>query len=470
MTKNLWLKSFNFLINDSREEEFIKMFRLERYFEQEKGFMKTEIQEPISYISPLKRSYNVVVEKGKSDLVFKTVPIKKLEEKTFNEALYHILQEPLTSFIESPEMVEGKNIHCPFHDDSTPSGRVFKSNYGQMVYHCHACNVGTKNIIGLYMAHTNKNYRQSVVDLAKIIGIKVVETEFEQEQFRKYRENRLFLEQDLKTLFPNIAYFIEKYGRKSFLRYLNDKAETSVLKEEFQYKNENVFFVSFRAIAKEMNKKSMETVVRVIYLLNLLGFIERVPYEYVPEELRKRAEIEKRILQEEFRQQGEPGERRAEAVRLINFYIVRNWNDIAFEIEQMAKMMKEKNFTFANLNKIGLTKMFGEEIANRVFPDDRKVPSRFEKIAERLEKEVEKHIQEKSFAIMEEILKTQVLSKDEKGKWKVVRLSEKEDIFKRAILASGKYQVSKVRSEKKKKQLGYAFSNPKTIHVLTHAK
>jgi hypothetical protein len=448
------------------EEELTKSLDL-KFIKQDKGFSKEEVQEKVSFSSELTRSVTVIRRKQTSELILKNVvPFGKLEQQTFNEALQNVLKEPLSAFVEDPNMVEGENIKCPFHSDDTPSARVYLSDLGEMVFHCHACTIGTRNIIGLYMAHTGKGWRKSVEDLAKMIGIKVVETEFEREQFQKYRDNRLYLEQDLSTLVPNTAYFIEKYARKFYLRYFNDKAETNVLKEQFQYKNHNVFFISYRAIAKEMGKKSMLTVQNTVILLNTLGFIERVPQEFIPSELKERAEKERKILQQELRQQGEKGEKRADAVRLINFYSVPNWNDIAYAIESNAKMMKDQGYSvMKHNNKIAIEKMLGKEVAQSVFPDERKVPKRFEIISERLKAEIELSIKNKGYAIGEEIARVQIRMKG-KEKMVVVPLVEKEDVLKRAVFIDENYKIIKVRSEQKKKEYGYNQKTPNTIHII----
>jgi hypothetical protein len=447
------------------EEELIRSLGLQ-LLKQEKGFAKEEVQEKVSFASELTRSVNVIKRKEKSDLVLKKAIGPLTERRSFNEALQIVLSKPLTDFIDSPTMVEGESVKCPFHNDEKPSASVFVSNGGEALFHCHACSIGTRNVIGLHMAHSGKGWRQSVEDLSKMIGIKVIETEFEREQFQKYRDNRHYLEQDLETLLPYTAHFITRYGRKMYLRYFNDKAETTVLKEEFQYKNHNVFFISYRAIAKENEKKSMRAVQNTVILLNTLGFIERVPEDFVPAELKDRAEKERKILQQELRQQGEKGKRRADAARLINFYIVPNWNDTAYNIERNAKIMRNQGYSVnKHNNKIAIEQMLGKEVAQSVFPDKRKMPKRFESILNRLTGEIERSLKEKGYAIAEEIVRMQVRIK-EKDKTVVVPLAEKEDVMKRAVFVDEGYEIDRIRSEQKKKAYGYHPKTPITIHII----
>lgn len=451
------------------EEELIESLGLEIQDKQTKGFRKMEVAEKVSYSSDLTRTVTVIQrQRQMSNIVFRNImPFGSVEKVTFNESVERVLKEPLTSFVESPSMNEGDSVLCPFHDDHTPSGTVYRSDLGETVYYCHSCEVGTRNVIGLYMLHTGKGWRKSVESLSKMIGLKVIETEFEREQFQKYRDNRFFFELDIKLLLPYTSKWIDRYGRRIYLRYFNDKGETKVLKEEFQYKGQNVFFISYRQISKEMDKKNMKSVQNNVILMNTLGFIERVPEGDIPEELRSRAETERKILQSELRKQGEKGERRAEYVRLINFYIVHNWNDAAHAIEKNARLLTDNKFSITkHNNKVSLENLLGSEVANRVFPDNRKVPKRFESISDKLKGHIQTDIEEKGYSIGEEVLRKLIRMKNRQGELTVVSLSEKEDVFRRSVLLDKRFKISKVRSEKKKKTLGFNQKNPKTIHLI----
>lgn len=450
------------------EEELVQSLGLELTDRQTKGFAKVEVAEKISYSSELTRTVTMIRSQQKSDMIFRNiVPFGSIEKLTFNDALEKVLEKPLSSFVESPIMEEGTKVHCPFHDDNNPSGVVYRSEMDEEVYHCHGCEVGTRNIIGLYMLHTGKTWRKSVEDLAKMVGIKVIETEFEREQFQKYRDNRMYFEQDFKTMLPHTSKWIDKYGRRLYLRFFNDKAETKVLREEFQYKGQNVFFISYRMIAKEMGNKNMQSVQNTVILLNTLGYIERVPEGDIPKELRIRAEKERKILQDELRQQGDKGQKRADAVRLINFYIVHNWNDKAYAIEKTAQILTENKFSISkHNNKLSIENLLGSEIANMVFPDGRKVSKRFTSISEKIETLIQKEIDKQGYAIAEEVLRNKIRETDKQGNIKIVTIEEKEDIFKRSILVNERFKVTKVRSEKKKVELGFKQKTPKTIHVI----
>ncbi|MBT2606399.1 hypothetical protein J7E55_25885 [Bacillus sp. ISL-53] len=121
---------------------------------------------------------------------------------------------------------------------------------------------------------------------------------------------------------------------------------------------------------------------------------ERVPENHIPFELKKRAEQERKILLKELRSQG--ADKRADTVRLINFYIVPNWNDSAFEIVKTARILTENGFSVSkHKNKIAIANLLGSAVANRVFPDGRVLPKRFTSILEKLEAFIKKRYQRK---------------------------------------------------------------------------
>ncbi len=457
-------------------EEFIKEMnvRLEKG-PQTRGVVTTEEMERISMKSDLVRGVNKKEHLGRSaDIKFYRAQ-KPIKELTYNEAREEILKRPLKDFIASPIMEEGEMICCPFHNDSNPSASIFTTQKGEQVMHCHACTIDTKNVIGMYKAKTGKKHKDAIIKLASFIGIDIVETAFERENRWNNRENRHFLEEDIDTYWPALASFIRPYGRISSLRHLNDKAETKILSDKESYEGRNVFFVSIRYLCKELEKKSLETVYRQVLLFCLLGLIKRVPIVDVPKNMLIRAKKETASLKEELSAQGEKGKKRAEAVRDINFYTITNWSDDAEEIEEMARTLIEKGFVMSkHLNKTGLIKLLGYETANKVFPDDRKVPKAFDALTSKIIELVEKEISEVGYCVIEKLISERIRYKIEDKKadkgYTYVKATkkQKEDVFKRNLneILGENYRVLKVRSEQKRKMFDYYKPSMKEIKVI----
>src|SRR5690606_18873141 len=98
---------------------------------------------------------------------------------------------PFSDFLEGWE--DSESICCPFHNDNHPSAGVFKSFNGEVIFNCFSCDVETMNIIGMYQKTNLITYRKAIKKLAKILGIRIQESEFVYDQLEKYRLNRYFL-------------------------------------------------------------------------------------------------------------------------------------------------------------------------------------------------------------------------------------------------------------------------------------
>lgn len=447
----------------------------------EKGYNKEKVKEKLSYKSELKRSTTVIKYRDEAKIEF-AFPKPVENEVTFSRALEEIKQRPLSDFVTSPILMNGEKVECPFHEDEHPSAVVFKSEKGQELFYCHACEIETKNAITLYKSKFNYSYRKSVEKLARMIGLKVVRTKWEQDLKDSYDENREFLEEELDVLYPNLYYYISKYGRISYLRYFNDKASVKILDKDFSYEDKNIYFSSIRHIKKELHKSSLNTVHQTTCLLVLLGFMKKVPADSIPSPMKERARALKESLKGELEEQGDKGKKRAANLRDINFYITTNWSDNAFEMEKLARTLREKNFSMTkHMNKIGLTKLLGEELANRVFMDERVVSQKFEAKEAKLKEVIKNEIEEVGFCVWQSLLTKRIRYAIEKKEYnpetkkvtkkrtiKEMTKKEKEDIFKRALpnLLGDEYQKLSVRNEEKKKMFGYTQKTPAQIYVI----
>lgn len=420
----------------------------------DKGIEKEKKGEFVSYGSTIRTSYTEKKYRGQSDLEFYSKSADSKDEMTFNEAVEELLKRPLSDFITYPEMEIGKSISCPFHRDSRPSGSVFSGFDGTELYKCHVCQEDPLSIIRLYQNHKNKGFRRSVTELSKMIGIKIIESSFEKSQFEKYRDNRRFLLEIEE--FPELEkWIIGKNKKDDFLRYLLDIGETFVLKDDFSYQGHNVFFSSKRHLRRKYKAiKSDLTMQRTLVLFRLLGLIKKVPQDQIPKELKTRSEKELEIKKSEFRKQGDKGIYISKGLNEINFYIFTNWQDDFSKIHQRARLLTARGFLLSkHTEKSSLIELFGEELAEEVYPDSRKIPHYLQTIADAFTSELEKEIKEKGFAIKENIIKKRIRIKDyQKSNYR--KQKDREKVFKTFIESNPSYEIQRVRSESKKQQLG----------------
>ncbi|MDJ1478673.1 hypothetical protein QBX67_26970 [Bacillus sp. LS15-K4] len=274
------------------QEEIVKKYKLDLVEKQENGYREEEmltVSESLTGISTIQKVKKIVKGKALGIEFKKPMPLRNVKtEMSLNDCFQSLKKLPLEMFLED-EMLQEGNVNCPFHNDNKESASVYVGNNGDYLFHCHACDVGTKNIVSLYRSKTGKGLIKSVKDLARIIGIKIIETEFEKEQMEKYKENRMFLSEDMSVELPNTWGWLVKSDRNRYLDFFNRIGETKFIKDDFQYKDQNVVFLSLNHIKREFGKTSLVTTFRVVQLLCILGFIEKVPLGLVHEDLQKRA-------------------------------------------------------------------------------------------------------------------------------------------------------------------------------------
>ncbi|CKE89303.1 Uncharacterised protein [Streptococcus pneumoniae] len=151
-----------------------------------------------------------------------------------------------------------------------------------------------------------------------------------------------------------------------------------------------------------MDRKARFTVYKEIKMLLLLGLVGRVPFEQVPEKLRKTSEAIKLENQEHAKEKGDTKEE-----NVINYYYIDDFNDSIEIAEERVKMIKETAFTIKNhLNKNALITLFGQEIANEVFADERTIPQWAIELSNSMKKKIEKEINQKQYVREDDVLKT----------------------------------------------------------------
>ncbi|BCC32948.1 hypothetical protein BCM0100_p201 (plasmid) [Bacillus cereus] len=337
------------------------------------------------------------------------------KEMTREEFIEFVQKIHIGEFFENPELLSGSNFCCHFHSDTRPSSNIsFNIQTGKYYYHCHSdksgCTRHARNIFQV-IRETCKfsKFEQAVDKLAKMCNVEIVVTEFEINQKFKYVRNQSFLfNLRMNAEAGEISSDLQKYlctnTRLRVLEMMLQKAVSVVIKEEYSYKGHAIFFASLNHLADylKLDRKAKTTVHKEIKMLLLLGMIGRVPFEQVPEKLRKTSLKFKTENQEHAESKGDNKEE-----NVINYYFIDDFNDSIELAEERVKMIKETNFTIKNhLNKNALITLFGQEIANDVFTDERTVPKWAVELSNSMKKKIEKEINQKQYVREDAVLKT----------------------------------------------------------------
>lgn len=379
---------------------------------------------------------------ARTDLKFVRKAYTEKQEMTEADFLHWIKRQPIEDFFKNSELQE-ERFHCHFHVETKPSAMLHTLDNGVNLYMCHGnCTKKGRDIISIYQAIHACGYRKALKSLMKIANVDLIETEFQQEQLEKYRDNRRFVYEELYdsdmfyAKYEHLTKYLN-YKRPAYLKMMNDFGELQLSEEEFSVPNtlknskgeivgpkkNAIFFISYGAIAGHMKQQSIESVFNTINILCLLGFLTKVPNEEVPKKLMDRALLEKK---EEDR-------------RTINFYTVNSFYDVEEFAEGMAKELKEKKFTFEHhMNKIGIEKLLGREHAQRIFPDARIIPKRFEGLEASIERFILKEIQTQGYVLEQDVLAAEykVLEANTEKQKMVRRKARKSTVqktYKRAI-------------------------------------
>ncbi|ASS66978.1 hypothetical protein [Paenibacillus sp. RUD330] len=207
-------------------------------------------------------------------------------------------------------------------------------------------------------------FRHAQEELARLLDLEGLRDEWKINQWEKYQNNLQALRdnnQKFEREFPSLYKLVQKY--LTYLEYFNTHEEEGIFRS-FSYREEHVFFTSTNRI-KEKLGKSQSTVTRSVNLLTLLGMIEKIPHNQLPSHL---LEISNRILERRINKGYKGGKR-------ITFYQVPKYTKQTLDsAEDIATKVHESGMWESQIKREKVEKVFGKEIADRVFLSDYHVP------------------------------------------------------------------------------------------------
>lgn len=218
------------------------------------------------------------------------------------------------------------------------------------------------NLIDLYeMLNENKKYYKIMEELCNMFQIEAKkEIKFANAQKIKHADNIIALKNIGK--YPNLSELISK--NLIVLKQLNDKTLDCSLTIEKSYKGETVFYAPIRKIADELKdlvKQAIEdgteakslstsTITRLFQLYRVLGLIELVEMENVPQILLTSAPKTNKLHVEPV------------------YYIIPQYNSTFLEkAEKIAKKLNKGGFKIAEINYETIKKILGEKVADKAY-------------------------------------------------------------------------------------------------------
>lgn len=214
-----------------------------------------------------------------------------------------------------------------------------------------------------FTAYAGNNYGFGVSLLLKTYGFRSKEEAVIEDFREKYQRNLEILKNGLPLMQDRTVHKIIT-PLLPVLEMLNFLGSVNVLRESQIIDGKHVFFSSSRYISETMRlykpeeAKSLNITANIISMLALLGFIEKVKEENLPEDVKPREKKERNIS--------------FYIVRELNADTIENASQKALQIEGKAKELKGELLTASNITRNRVRDFFGEEEADRAFPNDSK--------------------------------------------------------------------------------------------------
>lgn len=264
----------------------------------------------------------------------------------------------LYSYINSLDLGEylgiyNSMVNCilPEHEDNNPSAHIYVNENKVEFYKCFGC-TKARSIIGI-TEHLSGCKRHEAIEFIKdVYGLELVESEWTQQHKALMIECANFLDSDeFKTEFPELNKVIRtrKHHIKMLLLHFSEK-----INEDMIVNDKPIFFASYPQLMDICVTNDRAKLSQSLSLFALLNLIEKLPEGKIPEkELRKAKSI--------AAQYG--------LKKVTNFYSFSEYGvDTFTESEENAKKLKENNVTLKGLSRELVLRTFGEETANRIYP------------------------------------------------------------------------------------------------------
>jgi hypothetical protein len=311
--------------------------------------------------------------------------------------------------------VDSNHIYDIFHDEDKPSSSLYQSESGtgHWLYKCHSTSA---SFVGTILQITEKLLGCSLQEvkefLMQVYKITIVENET-QKRLKEEIDNYKYILQteELPELYPNFYKLFNGNGYLEDLYILLD-----LVKENLSADSDDprmLFYHSINTIAKRFMRSTSNTSVRINFL-TFFKLIYKLDESDVPKYILDR-HIQNKISKK--------------YKYLNNTYELKTYEYSFFsELDSRCDEWMSKGLTTKTMNYEGILRNFGQEEANRVFPQDKdkQISELHEDVVSLIESTTMKIISDKGWSTEKEILENVKLYF--KGQKKL-----KEELMKRCI-------------------------------------
>ncbi|PYI49987.1 DNA-primase RepB domain-containing protein [Paenibacillus flagellatus] len=319
-------------------------------------------------------------------------------EMTLLEAKEYIKTLDIQLFLTNNDLSNEVHHSCYFHrPDHNPSAILYKRKTGEKIISCFAC--GVRDIIDIFLNEfPDCSYIDSIKQLAEKCGIKVTSTTLETDSYHTLGLNHKFyfelLKGSIHEKYPVLGKYLPKH-RIRILDFFNSHAGSQPIVEDWSILWGNKSYPVFYLSQEDTRLHFTDEKDNLIYhrsviesstvLLRLFGFIIKVPEDQVP----------KTLIENARRHLDEHGKKH---YKTISFYIRPCYYDVLSEANRIAQLLDDSGIkVYKNMHKSHLEVLLGKELADKAFPDDRKLPAYFSKVEVELEQKLQAEMTESGF-------------------------------------------------------------------------
>ena len=268
-------------------------------------------------------------------------------------------EKDLYSYINSIDLSEYLGIdgyvNCilPEHEDNSPSAHIYTTDDGTQVYKCFGCNK-CYTIIGITEKLAQCKKSQAIEFIKSVYNLKLEKSDWVKQQQQMLIDNANYLDsEEFDLQFPTLSKLIRTrkvHIQKMLIHF------TQYINDNMQIDGKTIFFDSYKNLMNVcgINPNKRINLSQSLTLFSLLNMIKKLPVEAIPEkELHKAQHIAAKYGLK----------------KLTNFYSFPEYGVLQFEnSEEIAKTLKENHISLKGLSKEYVLRTFGEEVANKVYP------------------------------------------------------------------------------------------------------
>jgi hypothetical protein len=243
------------------------------------------------------------------------------------------------------------NCILPEHDDSTPSAHIYVTPDGTQIYKCLGCGKAY-TIISITEKLAQCKRSKAIEFIKKVYGIELIESDWTKQWKQKLDDCCFYLDsEDFEITNPQLSKLIRT--RKSDLKCIIQYFKQYV-NEDMQVDGKPFFFASYDKLMKICGKNDKTRIAQDLTLFALLNMIIKLQTDDIPE---KQLNEAKHIA-------ATYGHK-----KLTGFYSFEEYGTLLFEeSEEIAKKLKQNHMTLKGLSREYIIRTFGNELANKVYP------------------------------------------------------------------------------------------------------